>query len=298
LIREAGLKSLEEAGEPQHTLHIYGAGMANLAQAGYPVNDSQMEDAGEYFSQLLVDFEENIAYRQGFLHYPIIESWWHQEMAFSPPTLSDQVEIKLVQILLENNQSVEETKLVQEIYNAFPGPITPRFSLIEACLRSYAEGVPGQPQLWKLRKSDRPANRVQDLREMEEIITSIGIDLGYRSSKGEAPENLSLVIWDDSGGDPERFYISASGLLSKIVKSDLKDMKKGWIVLPGSRAGLVHFKMRQNPVLGEIIEKDWRFIKYRHLRRLHGQSGLTQENIEERFSLDPFTSDSPQIPLI
>ena len=84
LIREAGLDALQKAGEPRHTLALYAAGMAKLANAGFPEPDSPMTDAGGYYDQLRIDFEENIAYRQGFLHYPGINSWWHQELELVP----------------------------------------------------------------------------------------------------------------------------------------------------------------------------------------------------------------------
>ena len=298
LIREAGLEDLKSSGEPKHTLSLYSAGVSSLAGAGYPDPESQMADAGEYYPQLLVDYEENIAYRQGFLHYPEIESWWHQEIDLAPLTQSDQVEKMLVRRLLEYKSPVQENILFQDIYDAFPGLGTPRSGLIEACLRSYAEQDPGRPSSWALKTNDLPASRVQDLKEMEEIITSIGRDLEYDVISGEAPENLSLVVWEDGGTTVERFYLSASGLLNKIITTGGKDSKKCWIILPGSRAGLIHYKMRQNPILAEIIQGNWRLIKYRHLRRLQEQGGLTRDNYRERFRLDPFTSDSPQLPLI
>lgn len=299
VIREAGLETLREAGEPTHTLTLYGAGLASLARAGYPGDpESPLADAGEYFPRLELDFEENIAYRQGFLHFADIESWWHQELDLASPTLSDQVEIRLVRSLLENNGSAPESRLFQGVYDAFPGPVTPRSGLIEACLRSYAELVSSQPRTWALKTNDQPSNRVQDLKEMEEIISSIGRGLGFQASLAEARENLSYVVWEDSGKRIASFYLSASGLLSKIAAAGGKDPQQGWIILPGSRAGLIHYKMRQNPVLAEVIDKKWRLIKYRHLRLLQEQGGLTRANYQERFCLDPFTSDSPQLPLI
>ncbi|HDD54917.1 MAG TPA: hypothetical protein ENG59_01570 [Chloroflexi bacterium] len=298
LIRKAGLEALKRSGEPLHTLSLYSAGVSSLADAGYPEPESRLADAGEYYPQLLVDYEENIAYRQGFLHYPEIESWWHQELDLVPLTLSDRVEKMLVRKLLEYKRPVQESVIFQDINDAFPGLGTPRSGLVKACLSSYAEQDPDRPSCWVLKTNDQPASRKQDLKEMGEIITSFGRNLGYQVSNREVPENLSLVVWEDGGTDVERFYISASGLLGKIVTAGGKDRKKGWIILPGSRAGLIHTKLRQNPILAEALQENWKLIKYRHLRRLREQGGLTRANYQERFCLDPFTSDSPQLPLI
>ena len=298
IIREAGLEILKTAGEPKHTLSLYCAGIANLAKAGFPEPESKMANAGDYYDQFLVDFEENIAYRQGFLHYPEIDSWWHQELDPLPMTQSDQVEIQLVRALLNNDGKTKESDLFQAIYDAFPGVDTPRFGLIEACLSSYAEQTPGQPPSWKIKATDQPTNRFHDLKEMEEILTSMGRELGFQVSSEEAPVNLSLVIWERTGSIVERFYISASGILSKIVTLGENNLEKGWIILPGSRAGIIHYKMRQNPILAKIILENWQLIKYRHMRRLFEQGGIRLDNFRERFCLDPFTSDSPQLPLI
>jgi hypothetical protein len=298
LIRKAGLDALDQAAEPKHTLSLYNAGMMDLAKAGYPRPDSQMADAGEYFENLQVDFEENIAYRQGFLHFPDIDSWWHQELDLVSMTQSDQVEIQLIQLILADNGQASESHLLQKIYEAFPGVHTPRIGLIDACLSSYAERIDGQPAIWKLNNNDQPTNRLQDLTEMAEILTTIGKGLGYQTSSKKMPNNLNLVIFEEQGAVVERFYLSASGLLNKIAALGNKDHQKGWIILPGSRAGLIHYKLIHNPPLAEILQGNWQMVKFRHLRRLREQGGLTRDNYRERFCLDPFTSDSPQLPLI
>lgn len=298
LIREAGFEALKESGEPLHTLSLYCAGMSNLARSGYPPAGSQMAQAGEYFSQLCLDFEENIAYRQGFLHYPSIESWWHQEMDLVSLALSDQVEMDLVRALLQKTGGTKDIKLYQGIFDSYPGLTTPRSGLIDACLASYAEQDPDQTSSWRLQKNDLPDRRNKDLAEIEGIITSIGKNLGYQVHRESAPDNIRLLSWGENEEAAEWFYISASGLLGKIITAGGKGPQKGWIILPGSRAGLIHYKLQHNPLLADAIEGTWELIKYRHLRRLAEQGGLTRENFRERFCLDPFTSDSPQLPLI
>lgn len=297
-IREAGFEALEAAGEPLPTLSLYSAALSRFGRSGYPAAGSPMAEAGDYFPQLEIDFEENIAYRQGFLHYQSCDSWWHQELNLSPVAQSDQVEMKLVQTLLSTSESWPELDLYQSIYDEFPGQASPRSSLITACLESYAEQDTKKPGRWRIKINDRPASRHQDLQEMEQILKSIGEDLGFQARSEKAPENLSLVSWSKGGHGQELFYISASGLLGKIATLDGDLPRGGWIILPGSRAGLIHYKLSQNPVLADVIQGKWELIKYRHLRRLAEQGGMTPDNYREKFRLDPFTSDSPQLPLI
>lgn len=298
LIREAGVKALKKAGEPLPTLSLYSAAVSRMAGAGYPAPDSPMTEAGDYFEQLKVDFEENIAYRQGFLYFQPSDSWWHQELDLPPLSQSDQVEISLVQALLGKSEPSLEMDLYQGIYDQFPALSSPRSGLISTCLESYAEQVTNQLSAWKIKENDQPASRHQDLKEMERIITAIGQDLGFQVHTEKAPENLILISWSGSGMEREWFYISASGLLGKIAAAIGGAPRRGWIILPGSRAGLIHYKLRHNPVLADVIHGNWELIKFRHLRRLYEQGGMTRENYRERFCLDPFTSDSPQLPLI
>ena len=70
------------------------------------------------------------------------------------------------------------------------------------------------------------------------------------------------------------------------------------MILPGSRAGLVHYKLELNPPLSEIIGANWGLVKFRQIRRLAETGGLTETSFIEHLKLDPFESDSPQLTLI
>jgi hypothetical protein len=56
--------------------------------------------------------------------------------------------------------------------------------------------------------------------------------------------------------------------------------------------------MRNNKPLADLIQTSWGLTKYRHIRRMADEGGLTRENLQGRLALDPFTSDAPQLPLI
>jgi hypothetical protein len=87
-------------------------------------------------------------------------------------------------------------------------------------------------------------------------------------------------------------------MLNKVLSIGQSPKNNPWIVLPGSRAELIHYKMKLNPPLAEEINKNYGLIKFRHIRRLADQGGLTHTNLQERLDLDPFTSESPQLHLI
>ncbi len=297
LIRKAGYDLLKKAGEPLHNLLIHAAGISSLAQAGYP-DKAEIVSAEDYFPQLLRDFEENIAYRQGFLHFPEADSWWHLELELDPLPLSDRVEISLVTLLIKEGDSISEKQLLKTLAGEYPGLSTPRSRLIQACLDSYGENRSGHENTWVLKPNDQPASRFQDLEEIGNILREIGTKLGFATREAPGPENTLHLIWQEGNEVRETFFISVSGLLHKIVTTKDGSQGRQWMILPGSRAPLVAYKMNQNPLLAEMIRANWQLVKFRHLRRLSEQGDLTRENFQERFNLDPFTSDSLQLLLI
>jgi hypothetical protein len=278
IIRRSGLELLTLAGEPKHTLQLYGAGLAALINQGSLKVPESPPDPEKYFPRLVKDFDENIAYRQGFLHFSKMENWWHQDLSLSPSPQADQVEQTLVSLLVSSNSPVPEIEIYQHIYQAFPGLQTPSQGLIKACLNSYAERDTGDNSAWTLKQSDQPAQF---------------------SIVAEYPQgNIIHQVWSTEIAAHYNFYISVSGLISKVLSLIEEPPINPWIILPGSRAGLIHHKLLQNPPLEEEIQKGYGLVKFRHLRRLAEQGGLTHANLQERLALDPFTSESPQLPLI
>jgi len=140
-----------------------------------------------------------------------------------------------------------------------------------------------------------PGRRVQDLAEIEGLLSMIGEELGYTISKKKAPGRVIHLQWIKNGSLDCSFLISASGLLSKILEEITNSAERRWIILPGSRAGLIHYKLEHNPPLAEIIDQGWGLVKFRHIRRLAEVRG---PDFLDRLDLDPFQSDSPQLPLI
>ena len=293
IIRTAGFNLLQEAGEPKHTLSIFSAGMSSLLTEGFPGKD---QDPDQYFPQLLKDFEDNIAYRQGFLHYPDSENWWHQELKPSPSPQSDQVEQKIVQLLVKTNSPIPERDIFQHIYQNFPAQLTPREGLIQACLESYAQTTPGLIANWQLKPNEDPGRRVQAMEGIETILKNIGAGLGYSVTNKDAPGKVIHLVWEKENSPSCSFYISASGLLGRLLAEQKNSAEKRWIILPGSRAGLIHYKLQNNLPLAEIIDQSWGLVKFRHVRRLNESGGGM--NFFEKLDLDPFQSDSPQLPLI
>jgi hypothetical protein len=72
------------------------------------------------------------------------------------------------------------------------------------------------------------------------------------------------------------------------------------VVIPGSRANLLIYKLNRDPrLLGRSqIAGGWNFIKFRHLRWLLENPLLSRESLAESLALDPLTYSTPQLRLL
>jgi hypothetical protein len=76
------------------------------------------------------------------------------------------------------------------------------------------------------------------------------------------------------------------------------DPECSWIVLPGGRAALVGYKLKRNVLLRRAVSKGWRFLKFRHIRRLLEDPYLRPENLDERMGLDPLEVTEDKVPYL
>ena len=295
IIRKAGLDALKLAGEPLPPSSLYGAGMVELIAQDALGEDPALED---HLELLLKDFEENIAYRQGYLFYTASGTWWHQDLDLSASPRSDQLEQSVVNLLVKSPTPLPETDLFEQIYREYPGLITPGEIYLKTILESYAEITTEEPRKWALKENDQPINRRKDLDEIQLILARFGEELGFTVKNEDFAGNIIHQVWGTEVAGHYNFFISASGLLNPILTQGTLTLTNAWIILPASRAGLIHYKLRKNPELEKTISNHYQLVKFRHIRRLADQGGLSHANIQERLKLDPFTSESAQIPLI
>ena len=296
VLRNAGYQHLQQLGEPAHSLTLFGAGLLGLARSRwFPL--SNQTPVQETFQRLQELLEETYAYRQGFLYYPEIKRWWHQELKLNPQPLSDQVEQKAVELLIETEGPVPARQLEDSLYRDFPGLLTPDAELIRVCLASYGKPLEERGEMVQLQEGDRPERRYQDLEEMAALLNQLGQQLGFEISQLAPSGGVQVYRWID-GETILTFFLSASALLGKLIVKNTRGSSRNWIVLPGSRAKLVTHKLHHNPPLASRVEEKWGFLKFRHLRRLSDEGNLNRKNFMERFALDPLTYDDPQLPLI
>jgi hypothetical protein len=193
---------------------------------------------------------------------------------------------------LQAKPGISFSEVDSAVCAALPGLLTPGQNLVSWCLESYGEQSPAQSDHWQLRQADSPAERRADLAAMRALLANLGTHLGY-INQGEKP-----YLWiDESEQVAFAIFVIASAIFSELVFTNQYPPDRSLIVLPGARANLAVFKLQRDPRLRQVIDQGWRFVKFRHLRRLVESPVLNRQNLAEMLTLDPLTDAPPQMRL-
>jgi hypothetical protein len=215
--------------------------------------------------------------------------------------MTDRYELTLVSYLSDHPgctlQDVDEA-----LCNTYPGLFTPPLDFIHLCLDSYATHADSNINLWYLRPEDDLHERQADLEWANNSICQIGERLGYICANPVFNVSGTSVTWREKNGElAYSFFPMISAAIGEIVLSGKQPPVHGLIVLPGSRANMLIYKLRRDPRLAKAFnpsQENWRFLKFRHLRSLANSPTLTRENLEQLLNLDPITYSTPQLWLI
>lgn len=295
LIRSAAHDYLRERGEPARYLNIHAVALANLAQNR--TTSSLAPSPTETLSLVNDLFSETFTYRHGFLRYGGSEKslevgyWWLREVDGVALPLADRVEVELVRYLLKN-PGASQHQIDVAMCRSFPGLLTPNASLIQVILASYAEQVPPNSGLWHIQEQNLPEVRHNDVKEIYRLLEEMARNLDYH------PEGQTPLLWRTKDGEPHYiWYVIPSGVVGEIIYRHEYPPAKSLIVLPGSRANLVAYKLQHDPRLRQAIEDGWRFIKFRQVRWLSQKPFLKREELDGLLAQDTLTYDAPQMRL-
>ena len=293
---------LSERGEPTSYLHLQAAVLQTLSQQNALAPDERdptinyathayniYNRARQLLIELLSPTGPFIRYHGGKSSIEI-GKWWSKTSLEAAQPLADRVEMEIVKTFQEVN-TLAWDKLNADLCSTFPGLQTPDIPLIDTILHSYAE--PDESGLWQLKPSDTTTSRRADVAEIYAILADTGEGLGFKVRRDQP------LVWEQAlNGEPLYFYLIASAIMGKIIDGAEHPPEQGIIVLPGSRAGLVMHKRERDPRLDYRLDGGWRFLKFRHVRRLVENEHLSQENLASFFALDPLSHDLAQLPLL
>ena len=294
--------TLAERGEPTSYLHLQAAVLQALSQQNALSPDERdpsinhATHAYNIYNQARQLMLESLAPAGPFIRYQggkssiEIGKWWSKAPLAAEQPLADRVEMAIVKLFQEKvTLSTEEINL--SLCSMFPGLQTPDAPLIQTILQSYGEiNAAG---LWQLKPNDSTSSRRADVAEIYTILAETGQMLGFNVRR-EQP-----LVWEEAlNGKPVYFYLIASAIMGKIINEADHPPEQGMIVLPGSRAALVMHKRERDPRLNFRLDGGWRFLKFRHVRRLEENEHLSPQNLASFFALDPLSHDLAQLPLL
>jgi hypothetical protein len=292
---KAGREFLAERGEPVPYICLHAAGLEGLADSGMP--GIRAENPASALALTQDTLQQVSSYRQGFLrfggsqHSLEVGLWWLVESEETQAPLADRVEVELVD-LLQQRPGWLANELDTALCSSFRGLLTPESSLVRTCLESY--GVPSdtRPVRWSLGENETQTRRDEDLADMHDLIFSLGKRLSFQID-GNSP-----ICWRSQDDQIQyAFFIITSAEVGSLLLSAQAQPTQSIILLPGGRSNLVLYKLQHDPRLATAVEQGWRFLKYRHLRRLMDSEIINNENFDDQLDLDPLTFTEPQIPL-
>lgn len=219
--------------------------------------------------------------------------WWLREPRGVEAPLSDRVEREVAR-LLSAGEGVEHQKLDAAACAAFPGLIAPEAGLMRACLESYGQET--DEGVWYFRAEDAPEQRSKDWEAVLAALKSLGSRLGYETHTVSGGPHY----WRESGEAVYAFVVVATASIGAHLLGGQPRAPRKVLVIPGGRAGLVNYKLKRDPRLGQAAEREgWLILKFRHVRRLASEADIDRERFEALLTLDPVTEKAQaQIPLL
>ena len=204
--------------------------------------------------------------------------------------------------LLLSAPSIAPADLFDSLYTQFDAELTPDYEAIMACLTSY--GWQDEAGNWRLRDEDVFAGRCAEIEYMQQCVEQLGDRLGLIVHTGLFDDfvlDSNEIVWEFSGGRPYLWRIvSDTALLHlEVNPSMMRHRPYCFLVLPGGRSSLVMFRQRTSPLWREAIAQyGWRFVKYRHLRRLMREEVIDRSSLLTIVGLDPIVEQAgAQMPL-
>ncbi|HEY42408.1 MAG TPA: hypothetical protein G4O11_00295 [Anaerolineae bacterium] len=289
----AAIKVLRVRGEPGSFSLLHAAAWCDLARDRllaelWSVEDSHLlTTLSETFEAVLADPKTFV--RLGQYVEPESGLYWLADPSQVNQPLADRVEMHVLEILRKED-GLSEVEIDERVCQLLPGILTPDRRLVQVCLQSYAVEDPTEGH-WHLRSEDEPASREEDCQEIRRLLVELGERLGF------AVQDEDVLIWlDEQGGLVYTFKVMETAAIGAGIE-EKREVPLTY-VLPGGRASLVAEKLRRDPRLREWIQDRVGVIKFRLVRRLMTEVGLTQENLAARLNIDPPEHHDPQLPLL
>ncbi len=289
LARDAIRELLNEIGEPTEYIEVHSAAMCALADGNaFPPSIQQLtaEKTSEIQSILntLLSDQNFLVRLDATAQDPESGLWWLAEPENTRTPLADSLEIEISN-WLQKETRLSSNSLHERAYQRFPGYLTPPEDLIRQCLDSYAVLDPAT-STWTLKPHDHVAFRLENIDEMKKLLA------GLASQFHLLQVNDSPITWHLRAPTDlpiYRFYVSTSAIIDRDSLNSVPENCQTIFLLPGSRAGLLKFKIERDPYLRQQLGPDFHYLKYRALRSIAARSDLSLEIFKVLIDSDPLS---------
>jgi hypothetical protein len=219
-------------------------------------------------------------------------AWLPESVTSEETPLADRIE-HAVWDAFQAQSEWAERDLLRRIVDRFSGPLSPGLSLVRSCIASYGR----LEEEWHLRPEDHPDQRAAEIDQLQSDLRTLGEQLGFQVQVGGGWN----VRWREEGEDVYCYLLSPTAELGRyfLTGPSVPAGASPCLVFPGGRAELLVHKLQNDPRLGQVAqEKNWQFIKFRHLRRLIAE-GLDRRSFDAVLGLDPVVGrEGVQIPML
>ena len=286
VLQEGMVAHLAERGEPARQIQLEIAGLAELPYQNYeetPSPSGLLEKTQNHIQQLL-DNREIFLHDDEPDHFQTQRTWWPVngfDAAIQP--LTDRVEKYIFESLI-HTPAVPESEFFTELYAAFPGLLTPTAEMVHTILSAYAHTVSESPPVWQINEQEKPKARYADVQHLQQALLKLGKELNYHVEVSE-----SSIWWMDKNQRKFVYHCFSSSMIHQYVheQTPLSPGCQGVLVFPGSRSRLLSYKLNHNPWLAHIVEENWTFLKFRHLREFMSKGNLSRARWMEHLEMDP-----------
>lgn len=208
------------------------------------------------------------------------------------PPLCEAVELASWE-LLRAQASWTPRALRAALYARFPGPLTPEPELVEACLQAYTQAR--ADGTLTLRPEDAPDTRTFEIQQCRNDLAELGQRLGFTPGFAEGWD----VLWEEETGPRYAFRVVTHAVLTPVLALSAPAGCRRMLVLPGSRAPLLAWRLKQDAALKTRLEREgWRLVKFR-LLRLMVEEVRSRAELEAYWDLDPLLEqDTAQLRLL
>lgn len=282
-VRAAIRTHLAARGEPTVYLPLHAAALSALTAdhaliAPRQPTDEVIRDAAKAVQDALLGDETLVRYRAG---ENVDTGLWSADLSPQAETsepLSDRVEMAVVNFLIAHPGCTFED-ILRDLSPRFTGLLTPSLGLVGEVLASYAAPAQGQ---WKLRAEDAPSARKAEIRQMANLLQSIGDRLDFGTNRLDE----RTLVWEAGETSAYVFHIKASAVVGRAVAESPYPRERSFVVIPGGRASLLAYKLGRDPALAARLD-GLRVLKFRAVRALAELAVINQQIFEAQIAGDP-----------